>query len=188
MARRRKRWSYVAGERPHSVTVYEREPGGVLYAAAWDPSLKGGRGAQRRISLKHRDKERAKAYAHEQTAKLKEGSEDVALGRVKLSRVFATYMRERTPRKTEREQKGDARRVEMWACVLGGASDPHRISLAQWERFIRDRLSGAIDGRGNPVEAKKRRPVRARAVEAECNWLRWSSIGPASGAPRKATT
>ena len=63
MARRKRRWSYQAGTRPHTVTVYERERGGVLQAAAWDPSMRGGQGGQRRMSLGHRDRERAEAYA-----------------------------------------------------------------------------------------------------------------------------
>jgi len=87
--------------------------------------------------------------------------------------VFAIYERERTPRKTARERKADARRIEMWMRVLGADLDPHRMSLAQWERFVRDRLAGAIDARGRAAPEAKRRPVRARVVEADCNWLRW---------------
>ena len=176
---RRKRWSYAVGERPHTVTVYEREPGGVLQVAAWDPSARGGRGGQRRMSLGHRDRERAEAYALKQAAKLKEGVEDIAFGRVKLAKVFALYLRERTPQKTEGVQQADHRRVEMWAKVLGGNNDPHRISLAHWERFTRERASGAIDARGNAVPEHERQKVRARPVEADCKWLRgvfnWAS-------------
>ena len=170
---KRKRWSYAVGERPHTVSVFERVPGGVLQIAAWDPTRRGGEGGQRCLSLRHRDKDRAKAYAHEQYAKLQKGAEDIALGRVQLARVFALYLRYRTPRKTASGQQADHRLVEMWTRVLGGTSDPHRISLAQWERFIGERLSGEIDARGNAVPEQKRRKIRARPVEADCNWLRW---------------
>ncbi len=173
MGRRRKRWSHQVGQRPHCVTVFERGPGGILYAAAWDPTLREGRGGQRCLSLGHRDREWAKDYAHEQYVKLKNGVEDAAFGRVKLARVFALYLKERTPRKTEGEQRADHRRVEMWTRVLGGSIDPHRISLAQWERFIRKRASGAIDARGHAVSEQQRRKIRARPVEADCKWLRW---------------
>src|SRR5690606_7788210 len=71
------------------------------------------------------------------------------------------------------EQKQDARRIQMWKAVLGAETDPHNVSLADWERFIDLRSSGAIDGRGRPVPKEKRQPVRARTVEADCNWLRW---------------
>ncbi|HUP25675.1 MAG TPA: tyrosine-type recombinase/integrase [Thermoanaerobaculia bacterium] len=70
-------------------------------------------------------------------------------------------------------QKADERRAEMWKAVLGADRDPHTIRMSDWERFIDLRSSGAIDARGREVPPKERRPVRARAVEADCNWLRW---------------
>ncbi|MCH7533904.1 MAG: site-specific integrase [Gemmatimonadetes bacterium] len=170
---RRKRWSYAVGERPHTVTVFERGPGGVLQIAAWDSTLRDGKGGQRCLSLGYRDRDRAKAYAHEQCAKLQKGVDDIALGHVELSRVFALYLKERTPWRTEGVQQADHRCGEMWSKVLGGKTDPHRISLAHWERFVRDRASGAIDPRGNAVSEQKRRKVRARVVDADCKWLRW---------------
>jgi integrase len=56
---------------------------------------------------------------------------------------------------------------------LGADTDPHQIRLADWERFIDLRTSGAIDSRGNPVPKAEQRPLRNRTVEADCNWLRW---------------
>lgn len=91
-----------------------------------------------------------------------------------LAQVLELYKRHRTPRKTEAEQKQDGRRAEMWERVLGADQNPNKIALREWERFIDLRSSGAIDARGKPVpEEKKRRPVRARTVEADCDWLRW---------------
>ena len=43
--------------------MYEREPGGPLYARAFDPSLRGGKGDYRRVSLNHTDRGMAKTYA-----------------------------------------------------------------------------------------------------------------------------
>lgn len=48
-----------------------------------------------------------------------------------------------------------------------------RPRLSDWERFTELRASGRVDGRGREVAEKKRRPVGARSVEADCNWLRW---------------
>ena len=67
----------------------------------------------------------------------------------------------------------DGRRIELWTRVLGAGKDPERVSLREWEEFMDQRASGAIDARGKPVPVTKREPVRARAVEADCNWLRW---------------
>jgi integrase len=61
----------------------------------------------------------------------------------------------------------------MWKAVLGTEIDPHKVSLADWERFIDVRTSGAINPRGRAVAQDKRRPVRDRTVEADCSWLRW---------------
>lgn len=169
MAKRRSKWRYTVGERPNTVTVYERQPGGTLYARVWESA---GRRWIRR-SLGHRDQAQAKDYAHEQAAKLRKGEADIARGRTTLSQVFALYRTQRSPRKTARERQGDERRIELWTRVLGADQDPHLLSLGEWESFIDARMTGAIDPRGKPVPEGKRRAVRARAVEADCKWLRW---------------
>ena len=171
---KRRLWRYAAGEKGCTVTVYERKEGGPIYARAYDPSLAGKRGGYRRVSLGHRDQERAKAYALEQAAKLREGHAEITAGRITLARLFALYRTHRTPRKSQTEQGEDDRRIEMWTRILGAQKDPHRITLGEWERFIDGRKSGAIDPRGRPVGAEKRHPVRTRTVEADCKWLRWA--------------
>lgn len=61
------KWSYTAGDRPNTVTVYERGGvGGVIYARAWNPA----KGSWTRKSLKHRDKKRAETYAEDQAKRL----------------------------------------------------------------------------------------------------------------------
>jgi integrase len=92
---------------------------------------------------------------------------------VTLATVLGAYLRFRSPRKSEREGRADARRAEMWARVLGPDLDPHVVSMAEWEAFIDSRSAGAIDARGRPVCSAGRRPVGPRAVEADCRWLRW---------------
>ena len=171
--RRSKLWSFAAGDRGHTVTVFEREKNGPLYARAFDPSLRSGRGDYRRISLGHRDREQAKAYALAQAAKLREGQAEIVAGKTSLGRLFALYQTHRTPRKTQGEQLDDARRIDMWTRVLGARKDPHKIMLAEWEAFIDARQSGSIDSRGMPVAEGKRRSVGARRVEADLKWLRW---------------
>ncbi len=171
---RRKRWSYSAGERPHTVVVEEREVGGTLRIRAWDPTRRGGKGGWIRRSLGHSDKEKARIYAHEQHAKLKKGQDDLQGGLVTLAMVLGMYLQFKTPRKkSSAEHKSDARRAELWSRVLGSDRDAHKISLAEWEKFIDRRSSGAIDARGLPVAEAKRRPVGPRTVETNCLWLKW---------------
>ena len=170
---KKQKWSYSAGERPYTVVVYEREPGGPLQARVWNPTLSNGNGGWRRKSLGHTDRERAKTYALEQTAKLRKGEDDLKKGKATLAQVFTQYKQKRTPRKTKTEQKSDARRIEMWTRILGAGKDPHKVSLSEWETFIDARTSGGIDARGKAVPEAERKTVRARAVEADCNWLGW---------------
>ena len=170
---RRKRWSYSAGERPHTVVVEEREVAGTLRVRAWDATRRGGKGGWVRRSLGHRDKEAAKTYALEQAAKLKKGDAELQQGRVTLAQVFVLYEGYRTPRKSLKEQWADARRIELWTRVLGAGKDPHKVFLSEWERFIDRRTSGEINSKGNAVPEAERAPVRTRSVEADLKWLRW---------------
>ncbi|MGH7498602.1 MAG: tyrosine-type recombinase/integrase [Gemmatimonadales bacterium] len=152
--------------------MYEREAGGVLWARTWDPALYGT-GNYRRLSLGHRNKTAARAYAMDQAAKLERGAAELLAGRISLARLFGLYLAHHSPRKTADEQGEDRRRVELWTRVLGADKDPHKIIRRELEAFVDARRSGAIDARGREQVPAKRRPVRARPVEADVNWLRW---------------
>ena len=165
-----KKWTFSAGSRPHTVTIFERD--GRLHARAWDPTLRGTGGFRCR-SLKHNDRAKAKTYALEQAAKLEKGSAEIMQGVVKLGPVIDLYLLNRSPRKGQREQKADRRRGDMWKRFLGTDTDPHTISLASWERFIDLRQLGAIDSRAKPIQTEKRRIVRTRSVNQDLQWLGW---------------
>ena len=172
MPKKRQCWSHSEGEQGSTITVYEREPGGVLYARTFDQRMSGGRGGYRRVSLKHRDQERAKTYALEQAAKLRKGLNELAEGKITIARLFALYRIYRTPRKSSGDRIEDKRRTQMFTRFLGAHKDPHLISLGEWEAFIAARGSGAIDSSGLTVREDKRTTVRARTVQADCWWLR----------------
>ncbi len=166
----KKRWTYSAGSRPHTVTVYER--GGRLHARAWDPTL-GEKGGWRRRSLGHNDRAQAKSYALEQAAKLRKGSAEITQGVVRLAQVVDLYLLHRSPRKAQTEQEADKRKAEMWKRFLGGDTDPYTIALASWERFIDLRTSGAIDSYARLVQSAYRRTVRTASVGQDLKWLVW---------------
>ena len=172
MAKKQKRWSFAAGEKGATVTVYERRIGGLLYARAFDQTLSEGRGGYRRVTLNHRDQEMATIYALAQAAKLRAGHAEITQQRASLKRVISEYLIHRTPRKSFDQQQEDKRRAEMWKQRLGSQKDPHLISLGEWEEFVSARASGAIDADGMAVPEKERRPVRTRTVAADCLWLR----------------
>jgi integrase len=170
--KRPKCWRHTEGDKGATVTVYERRSGGLLYARAFDPAHAGGKGRYVRRSLKHRDQERAKTYALDQAAKLRQGHSELAEGKTTLARLFALYQTHRTPRKSPGDQGEDRRRAQMFARILGARKDPHLISLGEWEAFIEARRCGVIAADGAPVAEGKFKPVRARTVHADCKWLR----------------
>ncbi|MEE9208352.1 MAG: tyrosine-type recombinase/integrase [Gemmatimonadota bacterium] len=164
-----KLWSHTAGQRPNRVRVFERSPGGTLYARVWDAR----RSAYRKVSLGHQDKARAKVYAAQQYAKLVSGRSEIQQGRTTLARLLRLYREHRTPRKAQTEQQADSRRIEMFLRFLGTDTDAHMIPLRVWESFIDLRGSGGIDPRGCLVPEDQRRAVRARTVESDLQWLKW---------------
>ena len=83
------KWKYSAGEwGENRVRVFERKPGSTIYAAVTDRMT----GKPIRVSLGHRDRERAKVYADQQAAKLREGLAEIDSGRTTLGRVLGAYL------------------------------------------------------------------------------------------------
>lgn len=157
------KWSYSAGEYGATVRVYERTPGGMIYAATAD-----GDGGEIRRSLGHRDKDKAKSYADREAAKLREGLDTLRGPRPTVARVLKLYLRHRTPDKSENVQKADRRQAELWQRVLGQKADLSKLSRREWDAFLRDRRSGAIDARGNPVPDTADCPACEGAGEPTC--------------------
>ncbi len=170
--RRRKRWSWSTGEYGQKVRVFARR-NGRLYG--WIAGVK--------VALKRPDSTAsrawAKAWAKDQHKQLVAGRSTVADPAPTAARIFAAYLATQMPRKRSRTSRyQDARASKMWTRVLGAGKDLHRVTLGEWQQFIDARGSGAIDCHGEPArepatsEDPKRRPVRARAVEADLEWLR----------------
>jgi hypothetical protein len=140
--RRKRCWSFAAGAKGATVTVFERVPGSVLYGRAWDVSMCNGRGGYRRISLKHRDREAAKTYALEQAAKLRDGLADLMGAKSTVAMVLSAYLSHRSPQKGDGQRIQDARRAELWTRLLGAKRDPHIIPRALWESALNARRHG----------------------------------------------
>ncbi len=63
--------------------------------------------------------------------------------------------------------------AELWLAVLGrNCHLEDDLDHDTLDRFVRERLSGAIDQRGRRLPPKDRRPVRARTAAADLEWLR----------------
>jgi hypothetical protein len=147
----RRRWSYTAGARPHSVIVFERRPGGVIYEAVWDPTLGAG-GEYRKRSLGHRDRERAIAHAESEARLLRAGLEAMRSAPT-VAGLIALYLANGIRDHAPSVQAEDHRRGAMWTRILGGRR-VDSLGAKEWADFRRRRASGEIDGRGRtPAEA-----------------------------------
>ncbi len=181
--KKRETWSYSAGVQGYTVRVYERRPGGLLYLAAYDPLAAEGRGGYRRRSLGHRDRKAAEREARGVAAALEQGA--VGSGRPTLGYVLDLYRHHELATKKPATAKWLRQHLEGWETFLGRGKHLDDIGPHEWESYKRLRRSGAIDGRGKPVEPEKRRPVTPGTVNLGldaltivCNWAtRWRVEG-----------
>lgn len=167
-------WSYSVGAKGGTVRVYERTPGGPLSLALWDPTLRGGKGGLHRYSLEHRDKARASKEARRVASALEAGqatSHNPALGP-----LIDLYLAHQVAGMEPGSRKWLTQNLALWKRFLGADFALKSIGPEQWERFKALRLSGAIDGQGEPVETK-RKPVGPgtvnlglEALTMLCNW------------------
>lgn len=166
-------FSYSVGEWGCRVRVYERKPGGMLWIAAWDPTLRGGKGGYRRQSLGHRKRRRAKTYALEVSERLRRDEAGLEGGPLRLCDLFALFREERLPQMHGKHRQETERQLGMWARVLGDSYDVRGFSRRDWDHFARVRSAGIIDGRGWEVpDPERRRPVSPRVCAKDLAFLR----------------
>lgn len=152
------RWSYTAGEKGRNrVTAYERDSG-IIYVEFFE------HGERQRRSTGHRNREKAKCQADELAAefpaeKPEENERDISLGL-----LFDKYVRERTPEKAKSTQKHDRRCKELFTRYFGCETPAANLNRELWDRFIRERRTGAIDPRGHSVPEGDRTERGARIV------------------------
>jgi hypothetical protein len=149
-----------------------------------------------RVALKHGDRDRAKQWAKGQERQLREGLATAADPTPTIAKVCAAYLAHRADVELSATSRYmDERCAELFTRVLGADRDLSKLVLSEWEHFVRARHTGAVDAWGEPVpepvtaDDAKRRTVRARTVEADCEWLQivanwameWES--PVTGQP-----
>ena len=86
--------------------------------------------------------------------------------------ITILYLERQTPTKVASQQDADQQRAALWTRVLGPTKDLSRLTEDEWMDFTRDRSSGAIDPRGEPVLVDERTPVRPGTVAADLQFLR----------------
>jgi integrase len=157
-----KTWSYSAGIRGATVRVYEREPGGFVWIAAYDPTLRDGRGGYRRKSLGHRDHALAMKEARKVASALEQGKTDGS--DPSLGYVIALYRRHEVARHKAGTRRWLLPALELWETWLGAGFTCSQLGPREWEAYKDQRRAGAIDARGRPVAATDRKPVRPGTV------------------------
>lgn len=114
------------GERGLRVYLFERTPGGNLYREVYA----GGERIATKMSLRHRDKERAEADAYVVLAKLKAREEALSEGKLKLSALFDMYVVSPAHRaKSPRTKRGDESMLSRLIAFLGPERDVRCLSL-----------------------------------------------------------
>src|SRR5438309_10014902 len=119
---RRKLFTWSAGEYGGRVRVFEGAHGW-LYANVRDAESPVDAPRYRKISLHHRDQDRAKKWAKDEADKLAAGLESIGDGVPTVKRVFTLYLATQTPRKGASCRYQDRRAVKMWTRVLGAGKD-----------------------------------------------------------------
>lgn len=156
MAKRTKksRWSYAAGERGRNrVLAFEHESGLLMLQFK-------KQGRRKRISLGHRERERAKRQAEEAAARLGR-AETLRPEELTLGELFDMYVRERTPDKALTTQKHDRAAARLFIKAFGAAARPRALHRGDWDRFTRERTSGKAGTR----------KVGPRTVARDLKWI-----------------
>lgn len=173
-----KRWSYSTGERGRNrVRAYEHSSG-LLMLEFRD------KGKRTRFSLGHRDRDQAKREADDAAAKLAKAEkvkpeEQQEPQELTLQELFDIYGEEVTPTKSERSQKHDERASRIFVSCFGGDKVVSRLSLRDWERFIKDRGEGRIGPGEPPWKGVGNRTIEydLRFIMAVFNWATMAGDG-----------
>jgi integrase len=140
------------------VRVEEVTPGSNIRACTWSPDANEGKGGEKRRSLGHRDRRRARQYAEDEAEELASGgARQSAPIEPTVEPVFACYREHMSPQKSPRVQQDDKHQAELWTKHLGPTFDLRNLSVIEWDGFAQRRRS---DGVGN------------RTIQRSFGWLR----------------
>ena len=173
-------WSCSAGTRgKNRVRAYE-EPSGLLLVEFWEREDGSERACRKRLSLGHRDRQRAAKEVLAIAARLAVDPAHSA-GEITLGSLFDIYGTEVTPRKGNAKQLHDRRTAEMFLTLWDRDRAAETLNLRDWEQFVELRRCGTIG------PSKTSRPVRNRQIEYDLKWLRgvfnWATKAGPDGKP-----
>lgn len=164
-------WSYTTGEKGRNrVRAYERDSG-IIYLECYERDAETGERNRKRISTRHRDRERAKRQADELAAEFARNSPHESVEPT-LRELFDSYLEYRSPQVSERRQRFHRRINELFCRYFGPEKEAATLNRSDWDRFGQDRASGAIDQRGRDVSESDRSSVKPNTVRRDLQGLR----------------
>ena len=154
------RWSYSTGEKGRNRVRAFEHASGVLMLEFYEQCPGQSQPKRVRLSLGHRDQEKAKQQADEAAAKLGR-MEALKPEELTLQELFDIYGGEVTPDKALTTQDHDKAAAKLFLRCFGPNRKAKDLSRRDWDRFIRERLSGRFTGSA----------VGPRTVARDLKWL-----------------
>jgi len=162
-----KSWSYTTGEKGRNrVRAFEDDKTGIILLEFYSRNLGATEPKRERVSTRHRDRAVAKQMADKLAARIGQ-VEPAPTKELTLRTLFDIYLREVTPGKGESKRNHDHRCAEMFVAFLGAGRKPSTLNRRDWDRFVKERRSGAIAPKG----VKKAREVGSRVIAYDLKWL-----------------
>lgn len=164
--RKRTRGLYHAGEKgTNRVRLYPHPRSGTLMLEYF-----GNEGRRRYLSLHHTDVARGKVAADDLAASLRRAevpSEDLT-----LRALFDKYDAEVTTGKTKAKQQHDRAARALFERCWGGDTPVADLDKAHWDKFVRQRRSGALRPPKGSKEGVRNRMIQydLKFLMAVCNW------------------
>jgi integrase len=137
-------WTKKVGGYGYTVWIFERTPGGNLYVRYFDPQASGGKGNWVPKGLGHTDRETAETFAKELSADLLRGIEISVGGAVTVGYLLDLYAIQVSAKKKGQQPGEDARRKDLWECVLGRNVPAEDIGEEHLVEFVERRRAGTI--------------------------------------------
>jgi len=175
MATKKKTWSYKAGEKGRNrVRVFEDGKTGALLLEFYEEKL-GAPPKKKRLTLKHRDRDRAKREADELAASIAQPGQ-LPKQEITLRTLFDMYLGEVTPSKGASKQAHDRRGAEMFLRFFGARCKPETLSRRDWDKFIGARRKGTLKPAGSTREDQVGNRVIAYDLKLLLSVLNWATV------------
>ncbi len=166
-------WSYSAGERGRNRVRVFTNRCGVCYVEWYEPN-EHGRPVPRRMSLGHRDRQRARREADRMATMIGEGNSVPVYDRLTLRQLFDNYQHdELVQRKSPQERTHDRRAIHLLLTVIGPQTPVMKLGRREWNQFIAARRDGLVSTPSGQTRAVGERVI-AQDLKVLRTALRWA--------------